>query len=744
LGREVFAYRYLLSNQGITLIKPFSRYYLSTLYLGDNILLLESLKTEILLALVTKGTSWLSQKFVEKVQGNKPTLEEVNAFFQSGLDENKAHDLLQGFVNDLVKGVEIRFKESDLTGVELRPVSDYLEVLLSRLEITPQLISKYNYDPAALSRYAESLPRADEMASFSESQRLLVREVLRSLGAPLLRLGFDIPTSVSQFHSRSDELQQTINELRVDLYRARMIAEAQNPDRHLQEFERVYRIRLVESLNAMELLGLDEVRRNLRRYPLDAAFVHLRLDASRRSVSFQKALEEHPKLFLKGIAGSGKTTLMRWLAIMIARDKLDRYPHLKGKLPVLITLRDYNDTDLPSDLSGLFGKNHFMPPVSSEHLEEMIYERFRLGRVVVLIDGVDEVSESKLNAVRDWVKNLISTYPRASYVLSSRPVVNLGEWLGLVESRLPRDRFVETTVEKMNDVELADLVERWHKAAGRAADDINILPKSFELIQTFKHLTGLRELASTPLLASAICALNLNAAGGLPAKRRELYNGLIRMMIEKRDRERNLEDSLNLTLDQKILLLASIAARVVEEGGVRISREELTAVLKSRLAMTERRTDPEKVLLYLLERTGLIRQIDKDAFEFVHKTFQEFLAALSAVQEHKPALAGRHFFSQGGGDIAYFMAVLASDAGTIIISMLEELWDMYKIPYIDVNDRLLYIAQCVEDSVLINLEDGSRISASYQRLMNKLGKTVTQRNRVYIERKLASKLTLEA
>ena len=69
-------------------------------------MLLESLKTKILLLLVTKGTGWLSRIFIEKVQGNKPTPQEIKTFFKAGLDEDKAHDLLKGFVNDLVKGVE--------------------------------------------------------------------------------------------------------------------------------------------------------------------------------------------------------------------------------------------------------------------------------------------------------------------------------------------------------------------------------------------------------------------------------------------------------------------------------------------------------------------------------------------------------------------------------------------------------------------------------------------------------------
>lgn len=466
--------------------------------------LVEAAKNKILLLLVTKGAGWLGYKFIEKAKGDKPTPKEVESFFNSGLDEDKARNLLKGFVNDFVKTVEIRFKESELGPDELEPVASYLATLLDRIKVTSRLTDQYQYDPAALSRYAESLAKPGEMAAFFEPQRLLVREVLRNLGAPLLRLGFDLPSSVALLHRRSSELQQTVDEMRVSILRTREISESLNSDIHLSEFEEAYRTRLVESLNVMELLGLDEIRRNLRRYPLEASFVHPRLEANKKQMKFEAALEEQNRLFLKGTAGSGKTTLMRWLTIMAARGELDRFPHLKGKLPVLVTLRDYNRAELPSNLKDLLGKNLFMLPVSPQRLEEVLHERFRIGRVLILIDGVDEVSEDRLAAVWEWVTSLIKMYPRASYVISSRLVVNLRGWLGLEEGGSPRDRFVEAIVEKMDDVELDDLVVRWHDAAARAADDMSIRGVSAQLLQTLHSTVGLRELASTPLLASAI------------------------------------------------------------------------------------------------------------------------------------------------------------------------------------------------------------------------------------------------
>lgn len=98
--------------------------------------LIEAAKNKILLLLVTKGVGWLGHKFIEKVKGNKPSQEELESFFDSGLDEGKARNLLKGFVNDLVKTVEMRFEENELGPDELEPVAGYLTTLGDRLEVT--------------------------------------------------------------------------------------------------------------------------------------------------------------------------------------------------------------------------------------------------------------------------------------------------------------------------------------------------------------------------------------------------------------------------------------------------------------------------------------------------------------------------------------------------------------------------------------------------------------------------------
>lgn len=330
--------------------------------------ILEAIAREILLALLRHGTGWLKAQFVEKARNAKPTPEEVAAFFESGLDSRKAANLLEGLVNNLLKSLELRFMESGLNENELTPIKIYLEVVMGRLEITPELAQRYRYDASAVSRHVESLTRPDELALFSESQRLLVQEVLRDLGGPLLRLCFDMPDSVTEVLRRADELQQTVAEMQIDVLRTREIVETNNPDRNLADFEQSYRTSLVAKLNVMELLGLDEVRRSLRKYPLEASFVHLRLDADKQQMSFEEALRRHQKFLLKGTAGSGKTTLLRWLAIMIGRAMLDEHPNLNRKLPILITLRKFNRTELPQSCTDLLGKQAFMPPVGRERL----------------------------------------------------------------------------------------------------------------------------------------------------------------------------------------------------------------------------------------------------------------------------------------------------------------------------------------------------------------------------------------
>ena len=672
-----------------------------------------------LLGLVVSGAGWLTKTFVKQVRGEKPTSAEVAAFFDSGIDEDLARGYLREYANRIVGGLRVRFEESELGADELEPAVRYIETIIDRVEVTPALRSAHNQDAEALSTYVASLTKNSEMDGFSEAQKLFIAEITRSLGEALLRLGFDLPTSLASLSQQHSRLVTMVAEIMVNQQQIRRVSDSVDPDKFLRDYEEEYRGRLARQLDRMELLGLDGLSPSVKTYPLEPSFVQLRLTTSQSRLDLPELLSMHSKVLIKGTAGSGKTTLLRWLAVMSARGKLERNDVIKGRLPIVLTLRDFNENGLPKNLRDMLGKRVMMPAVPKDRLESVIYERLKGGKGIILIDGVDELSEAADETVKEWVRDLIEAYPRCTFVITSRPVVDLSRWLGLPK-HVPGGSFVEATVEPMNDRELEALIEHWHEAAAQQLNDPAARSKCAGLIAKIHGDKGLRELASTPLLASALCALNFETSGGLPRNARGLYEGLIRMMIEKRDTERNIGHQVSLDIEKKMHLMSSIAARIYMEESVRIDRHGLMAVIRNRLAMTDNRVNANEIFVYLLSRTGLLRQLDENRFEFVHKTLLDYLAAKQFVNEAQYGAASRSLMSSQADSLAYFMSIQATDSGPIVVAMMREILSAKRSNVYDdeIDQHMLMIANCIENSVQIDFNYQDRIRELYEDILD--------------------------
>src|SRR5205807_2108725 len=98
-----------------------------------------------------------------------------------------------------------------------------------------------------------------------------------------------------------------------------------------QRYETDYRQAVVQNLDRVDLFGAD-VPPEAQRHLLTEAFVSLNVDSEKGKgetelLSIETALDRlRPgagRLLIRGNAGSGKTTLMRWAAIEAAKSDAD-------------------------------------------------------------------------------------------------------------------------------------------------------------------------------------------------------------------------------------------------------------------------------------------------------------------------------------------------------------------------------------------------------------------------------------
>lgn len=209
------------------------------------------------------------------------------------------------------------------------------------------------------------------------------------------------------------------------------------------------------------------------------------------------------------------------------------------------------------------------------------------------------------------------------------------------EGWLDDDGFVDATLQDMTPQDITSFVAHWHDAVASGLDDGEDKAKLPELSQALtlelKKNSDLAKLATSPLLCAMICALHRDRNQALPNDRIGLYRACIEMFF-RRDNERKmrLNDYLNLTDSQKLLLLRSFAWWLIRNGKSSATVAETHERLDH--ALTELNPPPknatgEKVARLFIHRVAMLQQFATGKINFPHRTFQEFLAAQEALAE---------------------------------------------------------------------------------------------------------------
>ncbi|MGW5416264.1 NACHT domain-containing protein [Actinomadura geliboluensis] len=412
------------------------------------------------------------------------------------------------------------------------------------------------------------------------------------------------------------------------------------------EFTRRYLASISESLDTLELFGVRFERFTRPQTALSVAYISLNVsDESKRaprpsrphavpvsdwrdevragSVRVEAALADHRLMLLRGEAGGGKSTLLRWLAVTAARGSFSGLlSKWNGSIPFVIKLRSHAGKPLPRP-------EEFIDDVAG-HLAGIMprgwaHRQLSSGRALLLVDGVDEVTGSQRQAVREWLKRIVTEFRDIRIIVTSRPAAAASDWLRA-------EGFATAFLEQLSPAEIRTLVQHWHTAVRDCADlpcEPERLP-SYEarLLARLEAASHLRALASSPLLAAMLCALNLDRET-LPRNRMGLYGAALEMLLETRDTKRGIPSVLER--EQKIRILQDIAWHLSTSGRVELPKPMVERLVADRLAsMPQVQVRPSAVLDDLLQRSGVLREPVPGRIDFVHRTVQEYLAAKQA------------------------------------------------------------------------------------------------------------------
>ncbi|WDZ84926.1 NACHT domain-containing protein [Micromonospora cathayae] len=628
---------------------------------------IETAATGLAKTVVTRAVGqWLGHRQARDAR-SLDLSELVATTFRDRIVRRKAEAQIGSLVTEVTERIEQTF-ESEYGKLPEHEVAATLDtvsrVVASGVATDGQLFAA-DADPARLTRALQpAYAAAAERAGLSEAAGRLGERVL----ADCVRCHVELVRHLPEFTNRaSQEILARFSRLSADLAEvlARLPAPPSAAAGDDDSFEQRYRQFVSTHHDQLELFGVD-VHNFTPETTLSIAYLSLsvtgsggggrRVSAARphahgafgrlvevssgkalfgggqSGLRVEGALGQHRRVLLRGEAGSGKSTLLRWLAINAARGGFaDSLQDWNGRIPFLVKLRAYADRPLPP-VGPQLGDD--MTQFATEAPPGWVERIFAEGRALLLVDGVDELVSSQRAGVREWLRRILHRYPGAIAVVTSRPTAAPARWLAAED-------FTTLMLEQMSPADITVFVNRWHRAIGgarhlpcRSEDLPRYERRLLTRLDANRHLRG---LATNPLMCAMLCALNLDRGDDLPHDRISLYQAALDMLLERRDTARNVPAyrRVGLGAQHARTLLQDLAWRLAisnrSELDVGQARDHVTRKLATMPKVT---AEPADVFAHLLDRSGVLKDVAEDRISFVHRTFQEYLAAKEIAEEN--------------------------------------------------------------------------------------------------------------
>ena len=372
----------------------------------------------------------------------------------------------------------------------------------------------------------------------------------------------------------------------------------------------------VKFLDQDDILGFEspQALENQYRQTRFRSCIGRRNDGKKRSGI--NIANEKQYLMVLGGPGAGKSTFLRKLGLeALSTFHYEHHTYTHRQIPVLLELKRFesDEINIHKLIAEEFGNCGFPAP------SEFVQNALRQGKLLILLDGLDEVPTTHLETVICTLQDFVDRYDQNRFVASCRTAAYHGGFT----------RFSDVGMADFDDEQIKQFISNWFSSAQDTEQAIG--EKCWEILQEGKNAAA-KELAHTPLLLTFLC-LVYDRSQRFPTNRSCLYQKALRILLEewaaeKRINRDEIYEGLSIELEES--LLSEIAYAGFEADQLFFSRRELTTQIKEFLASNlnvPKTLDGEAILQAIEVQQGILVERAEDAYSFSHLTLQEYLAA---------------------------------------------------------------------------------------------------------------------
>ncbi len=393
------------------------------------------------------------------------------------------------------------------------------------------------------------------------------------------------------------------------------------------------------------------------RYPIEQLYTALRsqdtaadLGGRAGPVSLAELVSRYSLLLIEGQPGAGKTTFLRLVATMLARDLLrtscpdgpswrERYLGMdsRAKPPAPMFLRlsamatlltEPESEKVPDDHRRLLDLLARTPCAAGgddwRRYWEGLLER---GEAMLLLDGLDEVADDRL---RDRVfaifRDARRHWKKVPMVVTSRP-------FGVEPVR--EMGFHHAVIEDFRKEDVQEFIQRWvaalHNLPIGARPEGAAGDKCDAITRTVLDRPAIRRLAANPVMLTCLCVVHWNE-GDLPEGRARLYKAVIHWLIAARTDQRKQAGFTDRFTLEALAVLAF--AMMGGEKGIKSREFDFETGAEAVLPLMARYYPRENGIRRAREWlrfeclwSGVVEEASAGKIRFWHLTFQEYLAA---------------------------------------------------------------------------------------------------------------------